>query len=199
MGIDAEMFVRTKEPITKETVLDLAWQLGSSFYCYNFWIEKDGDHIHHILEIVDFYDQDGPDIHPEPGETFIKVYLTGRYYGEGYERGNLPLYIAIAEWLEHKIPGGEVWYGGDSSGVIARPFDKKYRESLFRHFIENGHRPYTGSFSSLTSNSKYACFCHFCQKPMLQLGFGPNYSKFHCYGCDANKEVRDWDDDPEQK
>lgn len=194
MGIDAEMFVRTKAKITKEQVRDLAYHLGSAFGADRFWIFKDrGEGIppRHCLEIVNKYDQDGPTIKPEKGETFIRVHPATRYYGEGYERGDLPFLIMLAEWLERNIPGGEVWYGGDSSGVCAEKFDKRARKRYLDLYCKVGHHPYSGAFDTDHGDGVKAPICKFCWKKMRRYGWGKNYAPFHCSGCGESVVTRD--------
>lgn len=189
MGVDAEMFVRTKVKITEEQVRTLAYRMGEAFGHDNLWIFKNPDHgeSRHCMQIVPEYTQDGPTIQPGKGETFIQVYPCSRYYGEGYERGNLPLLIMIAEWLEANIPGGEVWYGGDSSGVEAKKFDKKAREKLFKFFAKGGHRNYTTFFDKKADGP----LCNMCFVRMDQYGFGQNYASYYCAGCGENTMTRD--------
>lgn len=189
MGVDAEMFVRTKAEITEVEVRTLAYRLGEAVGHDNLWIFKNPSfgEPRHCMQIVPEYTQDGPTITPEKGETFIQVYPATRYYGEGYERGNLPLLIMIAEWLEENIKDGEVWYGGDSSGVEAKKFDKKAREKLFKFFAKEGHRGYTTFFDK----DKGGPLCNMCLVRMDQYGFGPNYASYYCPGCGENTVTHD--------
>jgi predicted RNA-binding Zn-ribbon protein involved in translation (DUF1610 family) len=182
MGIDAEMFVRTKAKVTAEEVREWAYRLGETFGPENFWIWKDERKIRHCLEIIKVYHQDGPDIKPKHGETFVGVYPATRYYGPGYERGDLPLLVMISEWLEENIPGAEVWYGGDSSGVEAEKFDRRARNQLIRHFNKYGHAPYHGHFDRKDDDVK-APICKCCWKKMRRYGWGKNYAAFTCGGC----------------
>jgi len=127
------------------------------------------------------YQQDGEDILPEKGEQFIEVHLAGRYYGPGYERGNLPKYISIANWLEVRIPNSSIFYGGDSSGICAEPFDAKGRAKMWAHFCQYGHRPYTGAFGSFKNEG--VTLCSFCKTPMTDTGGGGGDTYLYCAGC----------------
>lgn len=197
MGIDAEMFVRTKAKVTPDQARGWAVSAAQAFGHDRFWIfkrEKTDLEKRHCMEIVREYTQDGPTIKPKKGETFIQVYPATRYYGPGYERGDLPFLIMLAEWLEETIPGAEVWYGGDSSGVEAVKFDWDARRTLFKHFCENAHRPYRGAFNGLRSSGKDAPklpFCGFCGVPMNQYGFGKEYASYGCDGCGGGTETHD--------
>ena len=194
MGIDAQMFVKIRnQRLTQDEVKRLAWELGEAFGPQRFWIIKPTEwrsDFRGALTIIEEYSQDGDTIYPAVGEQFIECHLGTRYYGEGYERGDLPLIISVAQWLEIKIPGCEVWYGGDSSGVSATAFDAVERARLFRYFVECGHRPYHGYFSD-NLGSRAAHLCQYCDQPMTQYGFGGDYQSWHCDGCGEKKETRD--------
>ncbi len=67
----------------------------------------------------------------EPG-FLLKLNTCEEYYGVGYERGHLPLFVGIAEWLEQKLPGCRVFYGEDSSGE-GYPFDGPLRAAMMEY------------------------------------------------------------------
>lgn len=187
MGIDAQMFVKTKQQISQEQLKNLAYELASAYGAKNFVIDREKKwEGRHCLYFIDEYMQDGDSLFPEAGEIFIEVNLRTRYYGVNYERGNLPLILSIAEWLERKIINCEVWYGGDSSGIEAVHLTKQERNNLFNHFVNVGHNPYYYFF-----DGEHEECCTFCDKPMLQYGFGNNYSAFRCTGCGYCWEKRD--------
>jgi len=184
MGVDARMFFKVRYPVSKRQVADWAYMLYGAF----------GDHVtvwhgdqarffdwppHHCMEFIDKYEQDGPTIEPEEGETFIEVHLAGRFYDKGYERGPFYVFKAIAEWLEDVIPGAEVWYGGDSSGCVAFRFDRGARERLFKYFCDVGHLPYLGVFNRGAKMQ----VCTLCAKPLIHTGGGVERSFYYCYGC----------------
>jgi hypothetical protein len=184
MGIDARMCLRIKGNYSKEETLNLAVETYKRFGNI-LWIPKGGDN--HCIEIVEEYTQDGDSIFPQAGETILDVSLTGRYYGIGYERGNLPDYIMLAEFLEARIPNVTILYGGDSSGVLAKPFDKETRKELFNHFVKYGHSPYTTYFD----HEKDGDICDLCKIPLIRNGWGKNYKAWHCEGCGKAVEERD--------
>jgi len=119
----------------------------------------------------------------------LEVFLSGRYYGEGYERGDVFRYIAIAEFMEHALPGCSVYYGGDSSGVVAELFGATEREQLKQYAFENGHDPYTRAFTK--SDWTTTPVCKLCKIPMRQYGFGKDYATFSCAGCGHSVQTRD--------
>jgi hypothetical protein len=190
MGIDAEMFVRTKNKRTPQEVRKLAYKLAAAFGHESFWIWRPGESSfneegRHCLEIVEVYEQDGDDIVPEPGEQFIRCYPGTRYFGEGYQRGNIRLLCDIAEWLEGNL-GGEVWYGGDSSGVCAEKFDQEARQKHKRLFFESGKTWLLGFSNALGDTPRPTC--DFCTVPMTQTTFAgrgnPKANNvFTCLGC----------------
>lgn len=196
MGIDAEMLVRVKRPITDAEVRAAAFDLFAAFGSGNIFVfDKQfmGDRERRALERVEVWEQDGPDIEPEPGETFLRVSLWTRYYGPNYERGNLPMIIAVARFLELKIPGSEIWYGGDSSGVLAEPFGVAERDAMFRHFVEHVHEPYESYFDNDMGEPISRPMCSFCERPMRRNGWGQNgkFGAFYCAGCGQAVETQD--------
>lgn len=193
MGIDAEVFVRHRgKPLTKDQVLELSVKLCAAFGPKEFLIVKDSTwgNPHHALSIVKKWEQDGPTITPEKGEQFIRCHLWTRFYGENYERGDLVLILAVADWLQAHFPKGQVWYGGDSSGVTAEHLDGKYRKRLWGHFCQLGHEPYSRYFDR---DNKHIMFCSFCKVQMIRNGWGGNdtYMAWYCPGCGDSFESRD--------
>ena len=188
MGVDAQMLLRTNGMFTDDEILSMAVnayeRFGDVLFVRNN--ESSGGK-HHCITREEVYTQDGEGIVPEPGETFLNVHLSGRYYGEGYERGNLPDYIMLAEYFESIIPDVKVMYGGDSSGVCAEPFDKNARAELFSYFVKVGHRPYTSGFDSKKDGEE----CGLCKVKMTRCGWGGNYAKWYCHGCGTTVEMRD--------
>lgn len=202
MGVDAEMFVRTFARVDEARVRELAWEVAEAFGADNFWIWKDGySGDRRALTLITEYEQDGDTIYPAEGETFIQVSPATRYYGPGYERGDLPFLIGLADWLERRIPGAHVWYGGDSSGRCAEPFGKAERETMLAHFAEYGHCPYVGDPRTGNTDS-LAVFgrpdkwarrsCDFCEQPMTRYGWGgDNYAAVSCAGCGRDESTHD--------
>ena len=194
MGVDAEMFVKVRPPLSDRQVQRLAYELGAAFGPERFWVVR--EHGWHSLEAISKYEQDGPTIRPKAGEQFIRVRLGTRYYGEGYERGDLPTILMVAEWLEHRIPqekghpSAEVWYGGDSSGICAKRFDAEARLRLFRYFVKNGHEPYRSYGGDDGTLSRH---CSFCNEPMRRTmwGGGDERGGFSCDGCGLYEVTKD--------
>lgn len=76
-----------------------------------------------------------------PGK-WLNLNFSEAYYGRGYERGHLPLFVACAELLEATFPECEVWYGNDTVFESLRPFGPVERQELMDYYNEVGHTPY---------------------------------------------------------
>lgn len=190
MGVDAEMFVRIPRVVSDAEVQRWSYIFGSM--CHHHLFLGFNENVYHKpLERLSVYEQDGDDINPEPGETFLGVPLAGRYYGEGYERGPLLTYIGIAEFLETLIPEGRVWYGGDSSGICAEPFPRERRQALLDYAARVAHEPYESHFTDLAKDGVKAPECPVCAVTMPRCGWGPNYALFRCSGCGWEIQYRD--------
>lgn len=152
------------------------------------WYREEGD-----PEPGTHYSDDGPvEIVARPDECLLRLNLWGRYYGPGYERGDILKYCAIAEWLEQNIQGCEVWYGGDSSGIRIRKFDAAYREKLRKHLYTTKGRDYFNYGIGRAECRPKACgLCPGGKYRGSQFGSGSNYAAFHCAGCGKSVETRD--------
>lgn len=186
MGIDARIFVRTMKQITDDEIKRLSFEIGCAFGAQRFFRWRN----HHNISRIKRIEQDGPPEDPDPGETMLEVHVSTRYYGPGYERGDLPFLVMVAEWLERRIPECEVWYGGDSSGVCAAPFGPEERSEMLDHFASPHGRDYFSSgnplFSGAIAGSTDHPICKLCNEPMPQYGYGGMGSKrgmWSCGGC----------------
>lgn len=195
MGVDAEMFVRVQRKLQPELVRQEAIRIQTAFGPGTFYIErpettkeggkKKGSAGHQSLQIVKRWDQDGPSIRPEDGETFVKVYLYGRYYGIDYERGNLPEILAIARWLRLAFAPCSIWYGGDSSGIVAEELTDEFEMQLWKHFMSNSGRDYftrTGGIG-VSESSRSTLQCDFCKIPCINSGGGRDVEFWYCRAC----------------
>lgn len=137
--------------------------------------------------------QDGDSILAPDGEWFCKVNLWTRYYGVGYERGNLLVICATAEWCELNLPNCVVWYGGDSSGVEAAPFPHEERLKLKKHLYSQQGRDYFRYDARQGRKPNGPAPCGLCIPggDFQQYGSGPNYAAVHCAGCGKNFESSD--------
>ena len=194
MGIDAQVLVKTKTGLSKDEIKKLSYRLGEAFGHKKFSIIRPDNDFgwepRHCLETVQEFVQDGPSIFPAEGEQLIEVHLWTRYYGFGYERGDLPLIFSIADWLQRNIPDAEIWYGGDSSGVLAKLLTESEKEKLWNHFCQVGHLPHSTCFDRHEFNPPD---CALCQMRPIQSGSGRGgkWGCFYCPGCGWEIETAD--------
>jgi hypothetical protein len=137
--------------------------------------------------------QDGNPICARPGETFLKVNLWTRYYGPGYERGDILTICAVAEWCELNLQPCEIWYGGDSSGVLAKPFGAAERTAMRTHLYSKSGRDYFSHYQRAGSFPTPAP-CALCvpgENRFNRHGWGNNYVAVNCGGCGREFESRD--------
>jgi len=169
MGVDAMVFVRTERVFTDAEIRRLAYEAGRAFGSDKFFRYDDR---HNISRVKDDREEDAA----------LSVNVATRYYGPGYERGDLPFLVILAEWLERKIPGCVVLYGGDSDDTL-EPFDAKARSGLLDHFAGPESRAYFNyGWGAGTPKSPT---CPLCAESMPQYGCGPGRAagSFCCGGC----------------
>jgi hypothetical protein len=215
MGIDAEILVRNvpRSTVTDEWLKATSWDLCRSIGADKFFISADPKDTRLAIERTgtryrddesqepgSVYTQDGEPILAEGDECLLEVNVWTRYYGEDYERGDILTLCAIAEWLEFNIEGCEVWYGGDSSGVLAKPFHARRRMELRRHLYSSHGRDYYNDRSTFLMRD--ACdkpvACSLCPDGKYRgnrCGWGGSgnsvYAAFSCGGCGKVLETRD--------
>jgi hypothetical protein len=61
---------------------------------------------------------------------WLAVNLWRSYFGQGYKRGNPELFVQIAEWLEKRLEGTEIFYGHDVDDENVALFDHTTRQQL---------------------------------------------------------------------
>lgn len=196
MGIDARILLRLPFEPTNEQLVRWSWYACETFgadqflvanrlpqtdpQAWNYRDEHDG-----AFERVSIYKQDGPEITPRPGESLVRVNVMS----VGYERGDLLFLCALAEWCELNVQGCEVWYGGDSSGVLAAPWPAAERDKLRRHLYtpDKGRDYFSGWESPIVAKDPRpdVSACRLClpEKRPARLGSGPSYVAYHCHGC----------------
>jgi hypothetical protein len=127
-----------------------------------------------------------PAIWAAPNEWLLEVSLWSRYYGAGYERGDILMICGVAEWCEQNIPGCEVWYGGDGRVEL---FDAARRADLRAHLYGPQGRNY---FRNREPGPKPSP-CSLCIDggEFDRFGWGPNYTAVHCGGCGKGFTSRD--------
>lgn len=213
MGVDARIFVRIKGRqhwLDPKNELQTAYSLASTMGAENFWISNgEFGGKHHCLAIMKPYadkaeaedygqpeeyvgsvvwTQDGDPIVAEEDEQFIQVFLAGRYYSEGYARGDWPTLRMIIEWLAHRFPAGSVWYGGDSSGCCAEEMTLERMAQMNDFFLDSGNRTYQRAFARAVDRhtGQPAPMCDLCQVMTVNCGGGQGESFWFCDGCGRN-------------
>ena len=195
MGVDACMYMNVPKGLYPDEYLrEISYRLASAHPIVDQrqirWTNKEtgANYSHDVRALVRIpkYVQDGPTIVPEEGRELIEVSLGCRFYGEHYERGPIMQILAVAWHLEHCFPKGVIYYGGDSSGMIAEPLTLQYQSRLTKHFFNHGHYPYRSSFHSGHTTEK----CPFCEGPMIRFRSGPDYSGWQCPACKRYREVK---------
>lgn len=155
MGLDAQMLFRSPRLLGDAELARLNHDLVRTFYhplgCMGY-----PDQLRKVAisrTARGDFGQDGFGKDSEPGEDrrippanraggeWYWVSLSGRYYGVGYEWGDIWGFIGIAEWIEFRVPGSEVWYGSDTHDFL-EPFPKPVRDKLAKHFLAVGHGEY---------------------------------------------------------
>ena len=160
MGVDANMSFSTQRKLSDEDIGKLASKFYDAFQS---------------LVYLDTFRKCICRSYKNPEFEYM-VNLSGRYYGPGYERGPIYAYVAIAEWLEHNIPGCQVFYGGDGN---LDKFGPEERESFKHYFFELGHSPYL-NFGSLARDLK--CL-HCVDWNIANVGGGRGDEFLRCSGC----------------
>lgn len=193
MGVDAQMLVKLAAPIDDGALTEAAYKLAEAVGHRSevFWQSSDealakGEVRRALNRVVndDEGDYRACGIADFSG-SWLWVSLCGRYYGEGYERGDLWSYIAIAEWLERNFPNCTVYYGGDSSDRIEL-FGKSAREELISHWASEGGRPYyarEGKDARWMQPNPLQPVCPLCNHPATQYGTGGGFASWTCDGC----------------
>lgn len=194
MGVDAEMFVRVPRALTAADVWAESIRIAKAFGAHSFfvrrpstWTDSQGiKHVvagHHAMSIVGSFEQDGPTIFPDAGETFVRVHLYGRFYGIGYERGDLVNILGIARWLRTAFSSCSIWYGGDSSGEVAQELNDNYERQLWDHFFGASGRAY------FDFRKEARLKCDFCKVDCNEIGGGGDRTFFYCSSCGQHWNV----------
>jgi hypothetical protein len=206
MGVDAQMCFILTESLSKDKVRQLALDCYEAFNGGPLWLDhgrrslgkddpgvpleellKLGRGAHHCITKTNEFHQDGDSILPGEDEHIYEVHLICRYYGVGYERGPLDRILSIARWIRTRLPEARIFYGGDSSGVLADELTEEYEQELWEHFCKHGGKPYHRDrvFGRLYGEDETKNpFCKLCQQHYTQKGGrGGDFAAYHCDGC----------------
>lgn len=187
MGVDPVMWAVLNRRASDAEIRHWSYRLGEAFGPECFWVWRTGEPggVRHILSRQIPRQEDG-EVYGALPESIadtdvLKVSLATRYYGEGYERGDLPTIIAVADFIEAALPvRGPVWYGGDCDDH-PKPWPPSARRTAFLHFARVGHQPYVGAFDRDVYS---AAHCLFCDAPMISTWRnGRAVLGYRCAGC----------------
>jgi hypothetical protein len=134
MPVRGLLYLRLAEPLTDTALDDLRTRFVSEL-----GLDPDNDLIAPWVPLEPFA---YPECLPGPPAYWYEANLAMSYYGPGYERGHLPLFLRCADWLEVAVPDGEVWYGDDVTDDSVRPFGPVARAELLAYYERVGHEPF---------------------------------------------------------
>ena len=80
-------------------------------------------------------------------QCIIEISTASPFYGKGYTRGDWPELASILEFLRHRIPTCNVWYGDDSSDEITLA-SHEFMADMWKFWAHNGNRPYQNRTTS---------------------------------------------------
>lgn len=204
MGIDARMVLRVKDKPSDKQLKEWSWRLAAAVGAEKLWLDKaegrgaitlsyDYDEAGERVYNGKSYAQDGDPL-IVTSYWLLEVHVSTRFYGIGYERGDLLGLCAVAEWCEQNINGCEVWYGGDSSGVMAQPWPEAARRALRQHLYSDEGREYF-RHGERPNSFPHPELCSLCVSSegfnRYGWGGGDTYVAVSCPGCGESFQSRD--------
>jgi hypothetical protein len=118
-------------------------------------------------------------------ETLVECHLSGRFYGKGYERGDLVSIAAVAHWLHRVWPKSTVFYGGDSSDELDE-WTPEFEADLWNHMASPQGRDYFASWNSTFAGGAGGgkpVQCDFCKIDAITNGGGGDKTFWYCPSC----------------
>lgn len=191
MGVDAQMVVATPEWLDDDALRRLSYETVAAFGTESLWVRRGDDFggPRHALSRGTDYEL----IPAVAAKTTFTVHLWTRFYGPGYERGDLPLILNLARWFRSKLDGCTVYYGGDSGEALLELTPVEGEGELWQHYVDNQHLPYTKGWDRMTHDGISLPECELCQEPVIRNGWGNGgqFAAAYCPGCGWNIETRD--------
>lgn len=204
MGVDARILIKITNPkshLDAKQLRQLSAQLSNVIGHEHFFLRPE-DNRHAISFVIDNngeypdeyeeihgvpFDPNGPanfgqdsaedpDIVAEPNEQFLEVHVWSRYYGEHYARGDWKTLSWTLMWCFFNIKDCEVWYGGDSSGVLMEQMTPDRMTEMTKFYLTSGNDTYW-------ANTKTIFKCEFCTCGVINSGGGGNIKYWHCDSC----------------
>ena len=180
MGIDAEIHFTTHKPLTREELANLCYRLHDCFPDETSVVRCDGRNVgpikRHCIAASEWSEECDEGRHSTPADPCrYEVSLGGRYYGDGYERGDWPVLCAIMDWLVRQPCVSDVFYGSDCGNFFERFAD--VRDSISAIFATVGHLPY------LIGKKGDSPSCPDCGQKMWNSGWRNHRTMYSCSGC----------------
>jgi hypothetical protein len=137
MPTDPEIFATLEQPVSDEDVKRLASDLSDALgqdrvldYDGRGCVIRERSKDYHLL----------PDPLPRV-ESILSARLCTPYYAPGYERGYWPGIAAALEFLRHRLPGAQVWYGPDGTEELDQA-NAEFMRGMWSYWAQHGTRPY---------------------------------------------------------
>jgi hypothetical protein len=128
MGVDAEMFALVEGEVPNEAVA--VWD---QILKQKFAPDRELRWNWYGAAVTNSDYEWGAELPGEVGHTIIKIGMDAmRYYGRGYERGDIEHIIEIAEFVEQLIPGAKIFYGSDC-GEFPETFGAEERAAILEY------------------------------------------------------------------
>ena len=167
MGIDAQIYFDTVEPLDKATLANWCFRLHSCFPDSVFTWKQDGKLEHCIRE-------------SESDKGMYTVMCKDRYYDPHYARGRWYVLYGIMRWLLEQQCVARILYASDS-GREDR-VDDLFLDRMWEYYATLGHSQY---FDYSADHP-----CPDCNGPMWCSGGGGDIGDMYsCSGCGYS----DWD------
>lgn len=186
MGVNVVMFAVVARELTVEEVRRESARMCSALGSWRYNVYRPGRLYggvgQHALEIAEPTDLDHHAMQLRGAHgTILCVHISTRYYGPGYERGDLVSISATARWLRDafKPTMCEVYYGGDSGDNVTL-FDDAAEAALWDHLRGDRSRAYF-DWGSRHGGQRHVC--DFCNVPTMDRGGSDTDGILSCGSC----------------
>ena len=191
MGVDAIVFAKLPRRVEDVEIVRLRRALCGAFGASKFSIDRsDGIETPPPIGRLD-YGKPASNQHicnRGDDETVVEVNIWMRYYGIGYERGDLPFLLTLCKFLLDWFDGEAVVHYGADCNDEQPPMTEERANELWAHFVRHQCEPYY-----LNDRPEgIRCFCGFCGgAEMNRHGWGAGYGVFRCWSCGLSKTTKD--------
>ena len=127
MPTGVKIYVRLNDPLSAEEL-----QLLRNEFTQAIALAADDFYLSGPLTVVPEEDRSYMPVKDE-NSLWLDINLWKSYYGPGYERGDPELFVKVADWLEQRLQGSEIYYGHDVSDENVSLFDRSARDKLLEH------------------------------------------------------------------